>query len=174
VPGIPRLIRILIATGIAGALAGGAMWLQQEFTATRDAALYRAIFYDAGGLQAGADVVEKGAIVGEVYKVELFNGNALVVFSVDGVAHLGATTTASIRPETPSSPTALEVQSRGTGILQPGETIPLERTTSFSPSWGAPDLSTTAQRLPADTIDTEPPRLCAFPIGRNETASLAC
>lgn len=135
-PSILRLIRILIATGIAGALASGAMWLQQEFTATRDAALYRAIFYDAGGLQAGADVVERRAIVGEVSKVELFNGDALVLFSVDGDAHLGATTTASIRPETPTAQPAMELQSRGIGILQPGETIPLERTTSFSPSSG--------------------------------------
>lgn len=159
-PGIPRLIRILIATGIAGALASGVIRLEHEFTATRDAALYRAIFYDAGGLQAGADVVENGAIVGEVSRVELLNGDALVVFSVEGVVHLGATTTASIRPETLSTPPAMELQSRGIGMLEPGETIPLERTTSFSPSSGAPELSTTAQCLPADTMDTDSPLFC--------------
>lgn len=107
-PNTPRLIRILIATGVGGAVAGGAIWLQQESTTTRNAD-YRAIFYDAGGLQAGADVVEKGAVVGEVSKVELFDGNALVVFSIDDDAQLGATTTASIRPETSNTPTAMEL-----------------------------------------------------------------
>lgn len=164
--GNPRLIRVLIATGIAGVLASGAMWLQQQFTATRDATHYQAVFHDAGGLRAGADVVENGAVVGEVSRVELFNGNALVAFSVDGVAHHGATTTASIRPETPSSPTAMELQSRGIGILQPGETIPLDRTTSFSPSAGAPDPTTIGQCLAADIIDMELPLTCALAIGR--------
>jgi len=135
--GIPRLTRIAIGTGVAGALISGAMWLQQELTATHEATSYRAVFYDAGGLRAGADVIERGAIIGEVSSVELSNGNALVVFSVDGDAHLGATTSALIRPETPSAPTTMELHSRGAGTLEPGETIPLERTTSFSPSSGA-------------------------------------
>lgn len=130
--------RSLIAVSVACAVAGGAIWLHGS-TSDRDATLYRAVFYDAGGVRPGADVVMAGVPVGGVSQVQLLNGDAVVSFTVGDGVHLGEATTASIRPETQRAAAAIELRSHGTGTLQPGDTISLERTISFEPSGGARD-----------------------------------
>lgn len=150
-----KLIRSVVAAGMAGAIAGIAIWLHGA-TPDRGAVHYRAVFYDAGGVQRGADVVMNGRPVGEVSRVQLLNGDAVITFSVED-ARLGPTTTAAIQPETRRAPAAIELRSHGTGTLQPGDTIPLERTTSYSPSGGAPELSTIAMVGGAASVGLSPP-----------------
>lgn len=139
-----KLIRSLVAASVACAVAGLAIWLHSA-TPDRGAVHYRAVFYDAGGVRQGADVVMNGRPVGEVSRVQLLNGDAVITFTVGDDAHLGETTTAAIQPETRRAPAAMELRSHGTGTLQPGDSIPLERTTSYSPSGHTPDLSTIAR-----------------------------
>jgi ABC-type transporter Mla subunit MlaD len=95
---------------------------------------YHAIFHDAGGLDPGNEVTLFGKRVGEVSAVSLSDGNAVVTFAVNTDQRLGKLTTAAIRAETATATTALMLQSVGDGELQPGGIIPLDRTTSFSPS----------------------------------------
>lgn len=151
-----RLIRGVVAAGMACAVAGIAIWLHG---AAPDPGVvhYRAVFYDAGGVRQGADVIMNGRPVGEVSRVQLLNGDAVVTFTVGDSAHLGQTTTAAIQPETRRAPAAIELRSHGTGTLQPGDTIPLERTTSYSPTGGAPGLSTIAMVGGAASVGLSPP-----------------
>src|SRR6478609_2117067 len=58
---------------------------------------YEAVFSEAGGLTAGADVIVSGVKVGTVSKVSLQDGDAVATLSVDGKIGLGSESTAHIR-----------------------------------------------------------------------------
>jgi hypothetical protein len=146
-----RLIRTLAAVSVACAVTGAAIWIHGS-PPDRGTTQYRAVFHDAGGVRTGADVVVNGSPIGEVSRVQLLNGNAVLTLAVDAGVQLGTTTTAAVRPETGSAPAKIELRSCGPGKLQPGDSIPLQRTTSFSPSAGTTDPSASAHCRAADTV----------------------
>jgi len=92
---------------------------------------YRAELSEAGGLKQGDPVMVSGMKVGRVSSVELGGQGVMVDFSVtnDSVS-LGSATTAGVSVATVLGDKSLTVESAGPGRLEPGSTIPLERTTS--------------------------------------------
>jgi phospholipid/cholesterol/gamma-HCH transport system substrate-binding protein len=100
--------------------------LLQYATAIR----YQALFGEAGGLAIGNDVTVSGIKVGAVSSIELDNGDALVRFTINSKYALGSDTTAHIRTGTLLGERVLALESAGSGTLDPGQTIPVTRTSS--------------------------------------------
>lgn len=116
---------------------------------------YRAIFDDAGGLDPGNEVTLHGRRVGEVLAIGLYDGNAVVTFTVDDNTSLGSETTAAIQPETETNTTGLILYSLGRDMMSPGDAIPLGRTRSYLPSGGPyePGLGDRARQF-FDSVQT--------------------
>jgi phospholipid/cholesterol/gamma-HCH transport system substrate-binding protein len=90
---------------------------------------YTAYFAEAGGLQPGNEVRIAGVVVGRVTGVSLDGAKVAVTFHEKG-AWLGNTTTASIKIKTLLGDKYLALVPQGTAPLNPGQPIPLSRTTS--------------------------------------------
>jgi phospholipid/cholesterol/gamma-HCH transport system substrate-binding protein len=111
---------------------------------------YKAEFSEAAGLSPNDEVRVAGVKVGKVLSVDLDGPKVLVEFRVKD-ARLGDQTRADIRIKTLLGRKLLSVTPEGDGELEPGATIPLERTTApFDIVDAFRDLATTAQE-----IDTE-------------------
>lgn len=91
---------------------------------------YHAVFAEAGGLAAGADVKIAGVKVGNVTSVSLSHGDALVDFTVASGVTLGDRSIAHIRTGTLLGERVLTVESFGSGLMRPRDAIPLDRTAS--------------------------------------------
>lgn len=92
---------------------------------------FGAIFTDASGLTTGSDVRGNGVAVGSVKAIELEkDGRARVTFSVAEGVELNETTAARIRYANLTGDRYLDLTpgSRESARLEPGSTIPLERT----------------------------------------------
>lgn len=111
---------------------------------------YRAAFTDASGLQVGEEVRVAGLKVGQVTDIDLAGDKVVVWFRVDGV-DLGRRTTAGIEVKTLLGQHYLSLTPAGTGRLEPGSTIPLDRTSTPL------NIVPAFQRLTAQTqeLDTE-------------------
>ena len=110
---------------------------------------YQAVFAEAGGLAAGADVKIAGVKVGTVSAVSLSHGDALVDFAVESGVSLGAQSTAHIRTGTLLGERVLTLESFGGATMGPREVIPLSRTSSpYSLTEAVSDLT-------ANTADTD-------------------
>lgn len=126
----PQLIRagfigaVLIVLTIAVGLHPENLW--SLATAVR----YRAAFTDASGLASGNPVTVSGMKVGMVSDVSLDRGTAMVTFTLDGKIALGSQTTARITTATLLGQRALTLESAGSAMMHPNETIPVNRTTS--------------------------------------------
>jgi phospholipid/cholesterol/gamma-HCH transport system substrate-binding protein len=93
---------------------------------------FKAVFSDATGVVKGDDIRIAGVKVGVVREVEIFDRDkALVTFSVNEDAPVTESTTAAIRYRNLVGQRyiALAQGIGGPGELEPGSTIPLERTT---------------------------------------------
>lgn len=91
---------------------------------------YQAVFAEAGGLAAGAEVKIAGVKVGAVTRVALSRGDALVDFTVASGVTLGAQSTAHIRTGTLLGERVMTLESFGSEQMRPRDVIPLERTNS--------------------------------------------
>lgn len=91
---------------------------------------YQALFSEAGGLTAGAEVKIAGIKVGSVSNVTLKRGDALVDFTVDSGVPLGSQTTAHIRTGTLLGQRILTLESSGSETMHPLDVIPISRTAS--------------------------------------------
>ena len=123
-----RLLLFVLVTGLATALLAVTIG-NISFGSTT---AYKAVFSDATGVVKGDDIRVAGVKVGAVSDVEVFDGDkALVEFEVRNEARLTESTYATVRyrnlvgqryialTEGPGDP----------GVLRPGATIPLDRTT---------------------------------------------
>lgn len=90
---------------------------------------YSAEFSDAGGLRADNDVRIAGVKVGKVSEIDLEGDRVLVSFRVKD-AWVGDATSASIRIKNVLGQKYLALDPRGEAILDPGDPIPLRRTTA--------------------------------------------
>jgi phospholipid/cholesterol/gamma-HCH transport system substrate-binding protein len=108
---------------------------------------YKAEFSEAAGLAPNDEVRVAGVKVGKVLSVDLDGPKVLVEFRVRG-AELGQQTRADIRIKTLLGRKLLSITPEGDGALEPGSTIPLERTTApFDIVDAFSDLSATAEQI---------------------------
>ena len=91
---------------------------------------YYASFSEAGGLKANDEVRIAGVRVGKVRDVALHDGQVRVEFQVKGDAEFGSQTEAQIRVKTILGAMYLALVPSGSGQMDEGDTIPVERTTS--------------------------------------------
>ena len=91
---------------------------------------YYASFTEAGGLKANDEVRIAGVRVGKVEAVELAGDHVRVTFRVQGDADFGAETGAAIKVKTLLGAMYLSLQPAGSGQLEEGAEIPVERTSS--------------------------------------------
>lgn len=88
-------------------------------------------FAEAGGLEVNDDVIVSGAPVGKVSDIRLQGGHVLVTVKLaDHDVRLGSDTRADIVTVTLLGRAAVRLEPRGSGDLEPGDTIPLARTSS--------------------------------------------
>jgi phospholipid/cholesterol/gamma-HCH transport system substrate-binding protein len=132
---------------------------------------YHALFTEAGGLQAGNDVIVSGVKVGTVSDVTLQGRDALVTFGVDGAVELGSETTAHIRTGSLLGQRIVTLESAGSATMNPLDTIPVSRTASpYSLTEVVGDLTTNVAGIDtealsqsldvlSDTIDHMAPQL---------------
>ncbi|MGW4827768.1 MCE family protein [Amycolatopsis japonica] len=90
---------------------------------------YSAEFSDAGGLRADNDVRIAGVKVGKVSEIDLEGDRVLVSFRVKD-AWVGDATSASIQIKNVLGQKYLALDPRGEAVLDPGDPIPLRRTTA--------------------------------------------
>ncbi len=91
---------------------------------------YYASSTEAGGLKANDEVRIAGVRVGKVEAVELAGDHVRVTFRVQGDADFGAETGAAIKVKTLLGAMYLSLQPAGSGQLEEGAEIPVERTSS--------------------------------------------
>ena len=124
-----------------------AVGLQPErITNWANAIRYQAVFGEAGGLTAGADVKIAGVTVGTVTDVGLEHGDAVVDFTVRSGITLGETSTAHIRTGTLLGQRVMTIESFGSQRLRPGGVIPVSRTQSpYSLTEAVSELTTNTE-----------------------------
>jgi phospholipid/cholesterol/gamma-HCH transport system substrate-binding protein len=92
--------------------------------------VYHAAFTEAGGLKANDEVRIAGVRVGKVEDVELAGDHVRVTFRVDQDAEFGQETLAAIKVKTILGSMFLALEPAGSGQLDEGSEIPVERTSS--------------------------------------------
>ncbi|WET80013.1 MCE family protein [Amycolatopsis sp. QT-25] len=113
---------------------------------------YSAEFSDAGGLRVDNDVRIAGVKVGKVAEVDLAGDRVLVSFRVRD-AWVGDATSASIQIKNVLGQKYLALDPRGEAILDPGEPIPLRRTTApYDVLEAFRDLSKTVDAVDVDQL----------------------
>ena len=91
---------------------------------------YSAAFSEAGGLKANDEVRIAGVRVGKVEKVELDGDHVKVTFRIENGADFGDETHADIKVKTLLGAMYLSLAPAGSGQLEEGSEIPVERTSS--------------------------------------------
>jgi phospholipid/cholesterol/gamma-HCH transport system substrate-binding protein len=92
--------------------------------------VYHAAFSEAGGLKANDEVRIAGVRVGKVEEVELAGDHVRVTFRVDQNAEFGQETLAAIKVKTILGSMFLALEPAGSGQMDEGYEIPVERTSS--------------------------------------------
>ncbi len=113
---------------------------------------YSAEFSDAGGLHEDNDVRVAGVKVGKVSEIDLEGDRVHVSFRVKG-AWLGDATSASIQIKNVLGQKYLALDPRGEAVLDPGDPIPLRRTTApYDVLEAFRDLSKTVDAIDVDQL----------------------
>ncbi|MFI9537818.1 MCE family protein [Nocardia fusca] len=115
---------------------------------------YQAVFEEAGGLEAGDEVIVSGVRVGSVTEVRLDNGDARVLFTVRSSVPMGADSTVQIKTGSLLGKRIMTVVSHGDEHLRPLATIPVERTSSpYSLTDALGDLTGNAGAMDTDSLN---------------------
>ncbi|WP_068279141.1 MCE family protein [Aldersonia kunmingensis] len=126
----------------------------QRFITLKSPVRYEAIFSEAGGLTAGADIIVSGVKVGTVQKVSLRDGDAVATLSIDGTVPFGSESTAHIRTGSLLGKRIVTIESYGSESLKPHDTIPVERTGSpYSLTDAVGELTTNASGIDTDQLN---------------------
>ncbi len=113
---------------------------------------YKAEFSEAAGLRPNDEVRVAGVKVGKVLSVDLEGDKVVVEFRVKD-AELGQQTRADIRIKTLLGRKLLSLSPEGDGEMEPGSTIPLERTTApFDITEAFRGLATTSEQIDDDQL----------------------
>jgi phospholipid/cholesterol/gamma-HCH transport system substrate-binding protein len=114
---------------------------------------FYAAFTESGGLKANDEVRVAGVRVGKVDEVTLEDGEVKVAFKVQRGVDLGKETEANIKVKTLLGAMYLELRSVGSGELDEGTTIPVERTTSpYDVVEAFSGLADTSARIDTDQL----------------------
>lgn len=109
---------------------------------------YHAEFAEIGGLKAGNEVRIAGVPVGKVKSIELAGNKVDVTFKIDKGTQFGPQTGAEIRLRTLLGAQFLALTPKGSGQLQHGATIPLNRTVApYDVVQAFSDLSRTTDQI---------------------------
>lgn len=116
---------------------------------------YYAAFSESGGLKANDEVRIAGVRVGKVEKVELEGDHVRVTFRVDTDSEFGDDTHAAIKVKTLLGAMFLALEPAGSGQLDEGAEIPVERTSSpFDVVDAFSGLAETTERIDTDQLAT--------------------
>jgi phospholipid/cholesterol/gamma-HCH transport system substrate-binding protein len=114
---------------------------------------YRAAFAESGGLKANDEVRIAGVRVGKVESVELDGDHVEVTFRVDTDSGFGQDTRAEIKVKTLLGAMFLALQPAGSGQLDEGSEIPVERTSSpYDVVDAFSGLASTSERIDTDQL----------------------
>ena len=115
---------------------------------------YYAAFSESGGLKANDEVRIAGVRVGKVEKVELAGDHVRVTFRVDtGDVEFGDQTHAAIKVKTLLGAMYLALEPAGSGQLDEGTEIPVERTSSpYDVIDAFSGLAETSERIDTDQL----------------------
>ena len=115
---------------------------------------YYAAFSESGGLKANDEVRIAGVRVGKVEKVELAGDHVRVTFRVDtGDVEFGDKTHAAIKVKTLLGAMYLALEPAGSGQLDEGGEIPVERTSSpYDVVDAFSGLAETSERIDTDQL----------------------
>ncbi|MEU2157654.1 MCE family protein [Streptomyces sp. NPDC019396] len=120
-----------------------------------DGETYSAAFSEAGGLKPGDEVRIAGVKVGKVDEVDLDGDHVRVAFRVKGDPGFGTRTGAAIRVKTILGAKYLALEPKGSGQLEPGSEIPLNRTTpAYDVVSAFSDLTTTTEKVDTERLAT--------------------
>jgi phospholipid/cholesterol/gamma-HCH transport system substrate-binding protein len=131
---VPFRDRDPVVIGAAG-LATMAIMLTAAFRADElpligSGDAYYAAFTESGGLKVNDEVRIAGVRTGKVEAMTLDHGHVRVEFRIEDGARFGRETTASIKVATMLGKMYLSLRPQGSGQLEEGSEIPLERTSS--------------------------------------------
>src|SRR4051794_36544066 len=116
---------------------------------------YTAAFSESGGLKPDDPVRIAGVRVGKVEKIELDGDHVKVTFRVKTDSEFGTETGASIRVNTLLGAMYLALQPAGSGQLEAGDEIPVERTSSpYDVVEAFSGLADTAEEIDTDQLAT--------------------
>lgn len=116
-------------------------------------AQYSAAFTEAGGLRDGDDVRIAGVKVGDITGVDLEGSHVRVDFRVTEDVGFGPDTAASVRIKTLLGEKFVALEPRGSGQMEEGTQIPLERTvSSYDVITAFSDLTQTTERIDTDQL----------------------
>src|SRR3954454_17843266 len=122
---------IIGAVGLAGvALLVMAAFRAQALPVIGGADTYYAAFSESGGLKPNDEVRIAGVRVGKVETVGLDGDHVKVIFRVDTASEFGDDTHAAIKVKTLLGAMYLSLEPAGSGQLDEGTEIPVERTSS--------------------------------------------
>jgi phospholipid/cholesterol/gamma-HCH transport system substrate-binding protein len=114
---------------------------------------YTAAFSEAGGLKPDDPVRIAGVRVGKVESIDLDGDHVKVSFRVKTDSEFGTDTGASIRVNTLLGAMYLALEPAGSGQLDPGEEIPVERTSSpYDVVQAFSGLAETAEQIDTDQL----------------------
>jgi phospholipid/cholesterol/gamma-HCH transport system substrate-binding protein len=114
---------------------------------------YTAAFSEAGGLKPDDPVRIAGVRVGKVEKIELDGDHVEVTFRVKTDSGFGTETGAAIRVNTLLGAMYLALEPAGSGQLEPGAEIPVERTSSpYDVVKAFSGLAETAEQIDTDQL----------------------
>ncbi len=114
---------------------------------------YYAAFSESGGLKADDEVRIAGVRVGKVESVELDGDHVEVKFRVDTDSGFGQDTRAEIKVKTLLGAMFLSLQPAGSGQLDQGSEIPVERTSSpYDVVDAFSGLASTSERIDTDQL----------------------
>ncbi len=115
--------------------------------------VYHAAFSEAGGLKANDEVRIAGVRVGKVEDVELAGDHVRVTFRVDQGAEFGQETLAAIKVKTILGSMFLALEPAGSGQMDEGYEIPVERTSSpYDVVEAFTGLAETSQQIDTDQL----------------------
>jgi phospholipid/cholesterol/gamma-HCH transport system substrate-binding protein len=114
---------------------------------------YTAAFTEAGGLKPEDEVRIAGVRVGKVESIELDGDHVQVTFRVKTDSSFGTETGAAIKVKTVLGAMYLALEPAGSGQLEEGDEIPVERTSSpFDVVEAFSGLAETAQEIDTDQL----------------------
>ncbi len=145
-----KLIAVVAGVVIVGAVLAALNFAKLPFD-RKDT--YYAALANANQLSTGEYVTIAGVKVGTVASEALEGDYVRLKFEVDPGTHFGTSTTLEVKVLSPLGQEYVQLVPKGTGTMQPGQTIPLDRT------FGSPTVVSTVSQLGSETAQIDQQQL---------------